>query len=262
MKFFFATLLALFSASIRSSLGFRGAFFIRVGLMALNNIIFFSTWIILFNRVGNLGDWQLRDMSLLWGISATSFGVANGFLGGFTKIPEFVRTGSLDCFLLKPYNVLLQVLSSRSEPSSWGDMLSGLGFIVLSGYLQVNTLLLIVLCILCAATVYIGAGTIFYSLAFWHSNSEDISVRFTELIIAFGSYPESIFSPTVKVLLYTIIPAAFVSFLPVVVIRNANAADLKLLIGGSITILLLAIFVFYRGLIRYESGNRWSMHGI
>jgi ABC-2 type transport system permease protein len=57
------------------------------------------------------------------------------------------------------------------------------------------------------------------------------------------------------VLLFTLLPAGFLSYIPVQLLRQFDpawfAAELAVVIGA----LFVSIAVFYRGLRRYESGN-------
>jgi ABC-2 type transport system permease protein len=64
---------------------------------------------------------------------------------------------------------------------------------------------------------------------------------------------------TVKLLLYTLVPAAFVTYLPIVALRDLSLVDAALAAAGSFGFLLLSAAVFYAGLRRYESGNLLAM---
>ncbi len=55
------------------------------------------------------------------------------------------------------------------------------------------------------------------------------------------------------------LPAGFVAYLPVRVIRDASLADTALLCGGAAGFLTLAISIFRRGLRRYSSGSRFGV---
>ena len=58
-----------------------------------------------------------------------------------------------------------------------------------------------------------------------------------------------------RVVLYTLIPAAFLSSIPAGLVRGFDWASLLGYGLGGLAFLLLARWVFYRGLRRYESGN-------
>ena len=68
-------------------------------------------------------------------------------------------------------------------------------------------------------------------------------------------YPNSLFSGAARMMLYTVIPAAFVGSVPVDIVRNQDGRLLLLLVGAAILVWLIALFLFYYGLRRYESGS-------
>jgi ABC-2 type transport system permease protein len=60
----------------------------------------------------------------------------------------------------------------------------------------------------------------------------------------------------VKWLIYTLLPTAFVVFMPYQVIQSFNLPVLLLVLGVDVFAMLLARRVFAAGLKRYASGNR------
>ena len=70
MRFF----LALLSTVLKASLALRGAFLLQAGLMVVNNVLFFSTWWILFQRFENIRGYHLPDMLALVGVSSSESG--------------------------------------------------------------------------------------------------------------------------------------------------------------------------------------------
>lgn len=78
-------------------------------------------------------------------------------------------------------------------------------------------------------------------------------------MITLSTYPATLLSGTVKLLLYTIVPTGFVTYLPIVALRELSLADAALAAAGSLGFLALSAGVFYHGLRRYESGNLLAM---
>src|SRR3954471_12855244 len=73
---------ALFVTSLASAMAQRGAFLMQAGLMALNNAIFFTFWIVLFSRVSTIRGYALGDVALLYGMVAAGVGLAVTVAGG------------------------------------------------------------------------------------------------------------------------------------------------------------------------------------
>lgn len=251
----------LFLTNLKSALALRGAFWLQVGFMVLNNLTFFVFWWVLFDRVPNLRGWRLEDMQLLFGLGACSFGLAVSVAGGVRHLGQFIDEGALDALLVQPKPTLLYALGMRSHPSGIGDVLSGLGFLWLSGALHGPGLLFVVPAILAGAVTVVAVGTVFFSLAFWIGRSESLARQLWELVITFSLYPEPLFGGVLRLLLFTLLPAGFVSYLPARVVRDASLLDALTLCAGAALYALFAVWFFARGVRRYSSGSRFGVFG-
>src|SRR5207237_7180723 len=99
------------------------------------------------------------------------------------------------------------------------------------------------------------------SIAFWLGNSEALSTQASATLINFSTYPGSIFQGWAKVLTFTLVPAAFVSHLPVELLRQFDVRAYLAVLGGAAAFTLLATAVFRLGLRRYESGSLLTLRG-
>lgn len=151
------------------------------------------------------------------------------------------------------------MLGSRSQPSGFGDLCSGLGFLALSGQLELARAPLVLLCLLTSAAIFVSAGVIFLSLAFWVPKTHMLSRQLFEATITFALYPEPLFGGALRLVLFTLLPAGLVGYLPVRVLREATPLGVLQLCGAALVYVLLAIWVFGRGLRRYSSGSRFGL---
>ena len=60
---------------------------------------------------------------------------------------------------------------------------------------------------------------------------------------------------------HTLIPAAFVTYLPIEALRTLSLGHAGLALLGSLAVLAAGVLLFYTGLRRYESGNLMEMRG-
>lgn len=58
--------------------------------------------------------------------------------------------------------------------------------------------------------------------------------------------------------MYTLIPAGVIGTIPVELLRHFSWSRLAILLSSTLIFCLLAIWVFGRGLKRYESGNQFG----
>jgi len=252
---------ALLRTNLRSALALRGSFWLQATFMILNNVTFFVFWWILFARVPTLRGVRLPDMEVLFGVTAASIGLVHTLAGGVRHLSRFIDEGELDTLLAQPQPVLLYALGMRSQPSGLGDLASGIGFLALSGQVTLSNLPLAALAVLTAALVFLGCGVAFFSLAFWLPRTEMLSRQLWELTVTFSLYPEPLFGGVLKLLLFTLLPAGFMGFLPLRVIRAATLGDVVLLALGAASYLAFGAWFFGRGLKRYASGSRFGVFG-
>ena len=93
--------------------------------MALNNVTFFVFWWALMRHVTALRGWRLGDIQVLFGVVAAAFGLTVTVAGGVRHLGRLIEEGDLDTLLTQPRSVLVHALGLRSQPSGFGDLLSG-----------------------------------------------------------------------------------------------------------------------------------------
>jgi ABC-2 type transport system permease protein len=252
---------ALFVTNLRAALALRGAFVIQALFMLVNNLTFFVVWWVLLRRVPDLRGWRLSDISMLFGITATSFGLVVTVAGGVRHLGRAIEEGELDTLLTQPKPPLLYALGMRSNASGVGDMVSGVLFLAMSGHLTLMSAPLVVVLILASAATFLGCGIVFHCLPFWLGRTEAVSRQLWELTITFAIYPEPLFGGVLRLLLFTAIPAGFVSYLPARMLRDPSPVMLAAALGGALVHVAVAVWVFDRGVRRYTSGSRFVAFG-
>lgn len=253
---FFAALVA---TNLKANFALRGAFWVQFAFMVANNLIFFIMWGIFFGRFEEVRGWRLADMAALFGIASGGFGLGVIFAAGSRDLARVILEGDLDTFLTQPKHPLLHCIASRSNPSGWGDFASAYIFLAMSGYLTVPTFVLSLVAMACGGTVLISSIVIIQCMAFWVPNSTTLTKQIAEFLNLFSAFPKTVFSGSLKVVLYTVLPAGFISYLPVELVRDFSARDLLYVVGATVAYVAIAFWVFHRGLRRYESGNRFGV---
>ncbi len=248
-------LTALWKANLLSAMEYRIPFLTQVLGMMLNNAVYFVFWVIFFDRFDNVGGWGLRDMFILFGIVATSFGLGIFLFGNATSLADHIATGRLDYYLSLPRPVLLHQLASRSVTSGLGDFFYGLVSFAFAGQYGPQSIARFLLGAIFGAMIFVSFLTLVQSLAFWIGNASMIASQATNAIITFALYPITLFDGSAKLILFTLIPAALVGSVPAEFVRAFTWTQLFQIVGAGLVICTLSIFVFYRGLRRYESGS-------
>ena len=252
---------ALFLTNLKAVTALRGSFLLSMTFMALNNATFFVFWWVLLGRVGHLRGWYLADVELLFGISAAGFGLMQATAGGAVHLSRFIADGALEPLLVQPKSTLAYALGCRAQASGFGDLLSGLVFIGMSGHLSWYSAPRVALCVLSSTVAFTASCVIMFSLAFWVQKTHQLSRQLLDILITFSLYPEPLFGGALRLALFTVLPAGFVGYLPVRVVQAPSWVDVSGLVIGAGVYLVVAVVAFELGLRRYASGSRFSTFG-
>jgi ABC-2 type transport system permease protein len=252
---------AYFRHNLMSAMEYRFAFALQAVGMILNDVMLLFFWWVVFTRLPSLRGWDLSGVLTLYAIVAFSVGLATIVCGNATRLPTLIATGNLDYYLALPAEPLTHLLVSRMDLSAWGDLIFGLIVYVLVTPDCLLKLPLFLFLGTLAAIIFVSFAVILGSLAFFMGNAQELAQQGWNAMLTFGLYPVDIFPLAVRVVLYTIIPAAFVSTVPAQLLTAFQWPTLTALVLFTAGIAAAAWLVFRLGLRRYESGNLVTVRG-
>lgn len=229
-------------------------FLTNICFMMLNNASFLVQWAILFRLKEDIGGYSFREVMLLWGLSASSFGLSHILFARVFSLPELIINGKLDAWLVLPKNVLLGVMTSSTRTSAIGDLLYGILAVCLTGF-QIKRILLFFLFTVTGAVIITAFALLVGSLSFWLVRTEIFGNQMLNVVISFATYPDGIFKGAAKFLLYSIIPTGMMVYQPVHMITDMDLSGLLMVLDYAVLLSVIAAAVFYRGLRNYSSGN-------
>jgi len=258
---YLALVAAYFRLNLRSQLEYRGAFLSQAVAMFLNNIVWIIFWGLFFHRFPVLRGWTMNDFITLWGIVAAGFGLAHMVCGNVLILASLIAKGQLDAWMMYPRALLPHILLGRMSATACGDALFGYLVYLILVKPDVPHFLLFTALTVSVAMAFVGFGVFTGSLSFYLGNAEALSEQWRFAMVTFSTYPATLFEGAVKLLLYTLIPAAFVGYLPVEALRSFSPGDAACAVGGAFAVLAIGVLAFYHGLGRYESGNLMEMRG-
>jgi len=251
----FSFMWACWKLNLAGAMEFRLSFLMTAGMMFVNNAVWVFFWGIYFTTFPSVNGWDLQDVMMMWAVGAGGFGLSASLFGNAYGIAGLVATGQLDTYLAQPKPVLLHVLVSKMSLSAIGDIVFGLTLFGIFGDLSPLGILKFLLALVIATLIFTFFNVAVQSLAFYIGNAEGVGHQLFITFITLATYPTDIFKGAARVLLFTVLPAGFISYLPVGLLRETNAEFLLLALGMAIGLTLLGSWLFYRGLRRYGSGN-------
>jgi ABC-2 type transport system permease protein len=251
----FAWIPALGLANLRSEFVRPWNAALLATFMALNNFVWFAVWGLFFGLAGDVRGWTLRDVTEIYGILAVAYGIYAAFFGGARNVALFVQNGGLDVYLGRPRSPLLGVLFSRCDPTGFGDIVSGTILIAWAAATTTELLFALVFAAL-GASVVVAVYVTINCLAFWTSARPRLCDQLFESFLQFAMVPQIGLPVFVKVLLYTVMPAAFIAFVPVEILRSFSFGKAAAVVVAAVVFPAIAARVFRLGLRRYASGSR------
>ncbi len=229
-------------------------FITNILFMILNNASFIVQWIVLYSLKDNVGGYTFKQVLLLWGIAAGTYGVSRFFFKKAFSLADVINNGKLDSYLVQPKNVLLSTITTDVEPSAIGDILYAYIMLFIYGF-TIEKFLLFTLFIFTGGFTLVAIAVILGSLSFWFNKTDMIADVGNSLTTNFATYPDGIFKGVVKGILYTIIPVGMINYIPIKILTEFNIWLTLGVLGFTIFMIFLAFFIFNKGLKRYSSSN-------
>jgi ABC-2 type transport system permease protein len=235
----------------------RGALIAQMVVMGVNDVVWIAFWILFFRRAGTVRGWNGGSVLLLLAVLTTAGGIALGILANCRRIGVLALDGQLDAVLALPVAPLPYVLVRRVEPTNIADLVFGVCLFAATGHPTPLRTLVFVGAVLASATLLTSFLVLAGSLAFFGGRSEGGELGFHAMLLL-SAYPVDIFAGATKVLLYTVVPAAFVSSVPARLIGSFDAGRAAALLGVAALFATAAWATFTLGLRRYTSGALWT----
>jgi ABC-2 type transport system permease protein len=261
LRGYFDLVVAYTRLNLNAQLEYRGAFWAQVVAMFINDGVWVAFWTLFFTRFPVLRGWGVTDVITVWAITAAGFGLGYAIFGNALMLATQIAQGQLDVWMLYPRALLPHLLLGRMITTAWGDALFGFTTYILLVRPDLAHILMFAVLAISVAILFIGFGVFAGSLGFYLGNANGIAEQWRFALITFSTYPPFLFEGAVKLILFTLIPAGFVSYLPADALRELSLAHAALALLGAVGFLAVGVAVFYRGLRRYESGNLTEMRG-
>jgi ABC-2 type transport system permease protein len=247
--------------NVAAAMEYRASFVTQIVAMIVNDIFWLTFWGLYFQKFPVIHGWHFRDIVMLWAMGAGGYGLAAGIFGNKLNLAGTIARGDLDYYLALPRNVLLHAIVGRTVVSAWGDVIFSIAAFCVFVHPSLGLLALFLMLIVLSAIVITSFDVLMESLAFYTGGAEGLGAQIHNGLISFSTYPASLFDGFVKVVLFTVLPAAFITYVPVSLLRHFRWDDLAALAAYAFGLMGLSWWVFFQGLKRYESGNLIGLRG-
>ena len=175
--------------------------------------------VLLFNRFGNIGDWTMERVLLIYAITITSYGLAESFFRGFSYFPSQVRGGGFDRILLRPKTLFTQVAVMFFHTRRLARAVVGIGIILwalnrLDVALSLYVAAMLVLALLGGLLTYLGVFVIEAGISFFTVEGLDWISIFTYASYETTRIPIDHMPQTLRYMFTFLMPVLVISYFP------------------------------------------------
>jgi ABC-2 type transport system permease protein len=212
-------------ASLRSQAQYRFSFVLQVIGAVFLSVIDFLGILVIFQHLARLGGWTLSEIGFLYGTSYVSFKIADLLIGQIDDLPQYIRTGRFDSFLIRPLGSLFQMFSADFHVRHIGGLLQGLVVLVyslmqLSVTWDVGRGVLFVMMLIGGSVIFISVFVLANTISFWVVESREMANAFTYGGNELTVYPLHIFGAWIRRFAIFVVPLAFVNYFPAIYILD------------------------------------------
>ena len=223
---------------------------------------------LVFRQIPSLNGWTLEQLVFIYGLAQIPRGIDHLFTDNIWLVAyRYVINGDFDRYMLRPMNLLFQVVSEKLQPDAVGELLVGTILVIVSvvrGVVVIDALhvLMFFVSVFAGALIYSAIKLFFASLAFWVK----ISGPFLQVAYEmsdFAKYPSEIYAKAIRFIITWVIPFAFVAYLPASYFLGVG--DFFGVASGAwivatecviaVVFWIIAYLVFQRGTQIYESAG-------
>lgn len=206
-------------ARVRSQMQYRLSFGLYWLASFGGNITEFVVLLTLFHRIPQLAGWSLYEVALLYGIAATTFGLAEMLAGACDEFELHVAQGTFDRMLIRPLGALFQVLTEdfalrRLGRSAQGVLVLAVALHQLALQWSADKVLVLALALGSGVAIYFSIFVLGAVFCFW-----TVQGREAVNICTYGGeyvaeYPMDIHPLWMRRVMTFLVPLAFVSYYP------------------------------------------------
>lgn len=216
--------------------------------------------LVIFEHIPRLAGWRQEEVFFIYGYFLWPYSFFASIGAGMWEFADrYIVRGELDRLLVRPANVLFQVVLEALDLSPLMGLVTGTAIMFWSAqgmdlrWQWYDPLLFLVLT--CSAVlVYFGVYFSLACISFWYDGRTGI-LPLTWNLNNYGRYPVSIYNRALRILLTWVLPFSFVGFYPAAVFLRRETYYMWAFITPVVGIaaLWIAYQIWKAGVRRYHS---------
>ncbi|WP_432976139.1 ABC transporter permease [Dactylosporangium sp. CA-233914] len=222
--------LVLARLHMRAQTVYRGSFAIELLASVGATVSGVCELYVVFANVPALGGLTLRAGLLVFALGHVSMSLADLFFGHLDALPAYLRTGTLDAFLLRPLPVLPQLITAelslrRLGRTAAGAVIAAVLLARLGIHWSAANAALLALTVLSGAAIFAALFTLAAAVQFRLVDGADITSSFVYGGQYAAQFPATVYPDPLRVLFTFVVPTAFVAYLPALTLLRLPVPD-------------------------------------
>ena len=211
---------------------YRANFFMWFGFTIIYHATAIAALWVTLHQFPSMNGWNFKQMAVLYGLWMLGHAFHNTFFFTVGDVPNMVREGRFDRFLVRPLDPLFQTMTTPQQ--IWPDELIlafiFFGFVTVYSSVRVDLAyaLFVPLVMVGGALIDFGIQLMIATLAFWVIRIDTLRWVVMSLEQDFTRYPISIYTRAVRFILAFILPFAFMNYFPATFLLHKHDGALSL----------------------------------
>jgi ABC-2 type transport system permease protein len=213
-----ATYAQYWRINVLTFLEYRANFIMWFAFTIVYHGVALAALFVTLRQFPSMNGWDFRQMFFLYALWMCGHELHNALLFNVVMVPDYVREGRFDRFLVRPLDALFQVLTVPSQQFPDGLVLGIVTLCIATGVARVHVdavfIIFVPLVVIGGALIDFGISLAVAAISFWYVRVDTLRWVVMSLEQEFTRYPISIYTRGVQLVLAFILPFAFMNYFP------------------------------------------------
>lgn len=208
---------------IKSQLKYPLDFSIQLIIWTIYTIIPYLGLNILFYRFGQIGEWSLYHVGILYSIIGLSYDFSRMIGRAYDDFHKLMRRGDLDIFLSRPQSLTIQIMGSQFFLRRLAGIINYIVIFYISlrriDFINIQNPMILICCyiviILATIFIFLGLLIIYAATCIFTIKKNSFSDIFIDTIAQISYLPNEYMNSVMKYLLLSIVPLSITTYYPV-----------------------------------------------
>ena len=248
-----------FSMHIKSQMQYKTSFFFTTLGQFLVAFATFLSLSFLFARFDSVGGFLYEEVLICFAVMIMAFSASELIGRGFDRFPMMLGNGNFDRALVRPRNVIFQVLASQVEFSRLGRFVQAVAILIYalprSGINWTwDKVVTLALMLVCGTVLFFGLFVVYAAFSFFTVEGLEFMNILTDGGREHGRLPFGVYGDGVLKFLTFVVPLALVQYYPLLYLVGREDSIFYAFMPVLALLFLLPCYGFFRfGLRHYKS---------